>query len=140
MAALIGATVTAQVARIAATPIPKYAEGGVSPRDEKAMINDGGNQEFVERNGVIYTTKQKNAIVDLKKNDIIHKDFDTLQRKSMILTAINDGNGIKDDDLIDMFGGIETSIKKGFKDAKINNHISVMQGFNPYKESLKNWN
>lgn len=72
-AGVIGA---AQLAIVAAQQPPKFAEGGVMGYDGKMMINDhsSGRLEVVERDGKLLMTDKKNAIVDGKKGDIIHKD------------------------------------------------------------------
>lgn len=66
----------AQASIIATAPIPKFAEGGVMDHDGKMKINDhsSGRLEIVERDGKFLMSTQKNAIVDGKKGDIIHKD------------------------------------------------------------------
>ena len=71
-----GAIGAAQLAIVAAQPTPKFAEGGVMDHDGKMMINDhsSGRLELVERDGKLLMTDKKNAIVDGKKGDIIHKD------------------------------------------------------------------
>ena len=69
---------------------PKFAEGGVMDRDGLMMINDhsSGRLEVVERDGKLLMTDQKNALVEGKKGDIIHKD------------ANEYFNGISDKDII----------------------------------------
>ena len=69
-------TAAAQAAIIATSPIPKFAEGGEMGHDGLMMINDhsSGRLELVERDGKLLMTDKKNAIVDGKKGDIIHKD------------------------------------------------------------------
>lgn len=71
-----GAIGAAQLAIVAAQPIPKFAEGGEMGHDGLMMINDhsSGRLELVERDGKLLMTNKKNAIVEGKKKDIIHKD------------------------------------------------------------------
>lgn len=66
----------AQLAIAAATPIPKFAEGGTMDHDGLMMINDhsSGRLEVVERDGKFLMTNKKNAIIEGKKGDKIHKD------------------------------------------------------------------
>jgi len=139
LAAITGAAVAVQIAAIAAKPIPAFAKGGIMGYDGKAQINDGGNQEFVERNGAILTTKQNNAIVDLKKGDIIHKDYQTLNRKSMILSSMANGGELTENDFNRMYAGIEGSIEKGFNKAKINNRVTVLNKVDTYRDKMQNW-
>ncbi len=72
----VGAIGAIQLATALATPIPKFAEGGTMDKDGLMMINDhkSGRLEVVERNGKFLMTNQKNALVEGKKGDIIHKD------------------------------------------------------------------
>ena len=86
----IGALGAAQIGVALSTPIPKFAEGGVMDRDGLMMINDhsSGRLEVVERDGKLLMTDQKNALVEGKKGDIIHKD------------AKEYFNGISDKDII----------------------------------------
>lgn len=70
---IIGAT---QLGLALSTPIPQFAEGGVMDHDGLMQINDhkSGRLEIVERDGKLLMSNQKNAIVQGKKGDIIHKD------------------------------------------------------------------
>lgn len=79
-AGVIGA---AQLAIVAAQQPPKFAEGGVMGYNGKMMINDhsSGRLEVVERDGKLLMTDKKNAIVDGKKGDIIHKDAEAYFNK-----------------------------------------------------------
>lgn len=66
----------AELAIALATPIPKFAEGGIMGHDGAMMINDhkSGRLEVVERDGKLLMTDKRNAIVEGKKGDVIHKD------------------------------------------------------------------
>src|SRR5690606_20324637 len=110
-----------QIAAVLSQPIPKYKEGGNITKDEVAEINDGIYKEYVERNGQILTTDRKNAIVDLKKGDIVHKNFESLQKNSKVIQGLNGGEYINKKDFDKLFNGVQTSIETGFKKAKINN-------------------
>ncbi len=76
LSVLIGSLGAAQLALALATPIPKFAEGGVMDHDGLMQINDhpSGRLEVVERDGKFMMTTKKDAIVQGKKGDIIHKD------------------------------------------------------------------
>lgn len=128
-----------ELTTVIATPLPKYALGGVSPKDELALINDGGRKEYVERNGRILSTDRENAIVDLKKGDIIHKDYEDMNKKMMLLNGINGGFEITSEGYDNMLLGIEDSIEKGFKKAKINNSITVLNEMDSYRDKMSNW-
>ena len=76
LAVLVGALGAAELVTAIATPIPKFAEGGEMDHDGAMMINDhsSGRLEVVERDGKLLMTNKRNAIVEGKKGDIIHKD------------------------------------------------------------------
>ena len=73
---LIASIGAAQLGIALATPIPQFAEGGTMDHDGLMMINDhsSGRMEVVERDGKFLMTDKKNAIVEGKKGDVIHKD------------------------------------------------------------------
>jgi Pyruvate/2-oxoacid:ferredoxin oxidoreductase gamma subunit len=104
--------------------------------DGVALINDGGNKEYVERNGQILSTSNENALVNLQKGDIIHKDYDTMIRKSMIMNGAIGGSMVSGEN----YDGIEMAIDRGFKKAKINNSISVLNESNSYENEMTTWN
>ena len=131
MAALVGAAGTLQVASIAAKPIPTFAEGGIMRKDGTALINDGGNMEYVERNGKILTTSAENALVPLKGGDIIHKDFNTMKNNNSLNWG--DGAWLSTE-------GIEDAIERGYGKVKNNIKVTVMNEYNPYREQMQNWN
>jgi len=138
-AGIIAALGAIQIAAVLAEPIPQYAEGGISPKNEKALINDGGRQEYIERNGQLLTTTQSNAVVDLKKGDIIYPNFEAMQKNSMIMSAISQGGNFKDTDFDSLFLGIEKGIKKGFNKAKISNLINIQESDNSYRDKISRW-
>ena len=80
----------AQTALVLAKSIPKFAEGGTMKNDGLMQINDhsSGRLEVVERNGQLLMTNEKNAIVEGKKGDVIHKDaktvFDNISDEELI--------------------------------------------------------
>lgn len=133
------ATAVAQTASVLAQPIPQYAQGGIIKKDHKGMINDAVAQEYVERDNSILTTKNRNAIVNLKAGDVVHKDFDALQRNSMIMSGMLNGNNISENDFNRLFDGIENSIDKGFKKAKIQNVIRIINKTSN-RDSNSRWN
>lgn len=72
----VGAIGAAQLGVALATDIPQFAEGGTMGNDGLMMINDhkSGRLEVVERGNQLLMTDKKNAVVEGKKGDIIHKD------------------------------------------------------------------
>jgi tape measure domain-containing protein len=137
LAVITAAIGALEIATILATPIPSFATGGIMGHDGLALINDGGNKEYIERNGSILSTDNPNAFVNLQKGDIIHKDYDDMMKKSMLMNLYTGGAIIENDANYD---GIEKAIDKGFKRAKINNNVSVLNQQNSYKEQSSTWN
>jgi tape measure domain-containing protein len=129
-----------ELAAVIATPIPSFAKGGIMPHDGVAQINDGGNQEYVERDGKVLTSKQTNALVDLRKGDIIHKDYESLNKNTMILSTLANGKEITEDNFNKLYAGIERSIENGFGRAKINNKVTVLNKVDAYRLKMQNWN
>lgn len=132
-----------QAAAVLAQPIPKYKDGlDRADKDHVAIINDGGQQEYIERGGSILTTEKENALVPIKTGDTVYKSYEDLQRKSILMSGLNNGIQIEQQNFDKMFDGIESSIDKGFKKAKINNNINLV-GFdaeqNAYRDSMTNW-
>lgn len=104
------------------------------------MINDGGKQEYVERDGKLLTTTKTDALVNLKKDDVIHKDFETLQKNSMLFSLVNGGGDVTEQQFNQMFFGISDEIEKGFKKAKISNKVTVLNEDKSYRDKMLNWN
>ena len=110
-----------QLAKVLTTPIPQYKDGLDNAKsDHIAMINDGGKKEYVERNGKILSTNTKNAIVNLKKNDTVHKDYESMQKNSKIYSIIANGEILKQNEFDKLANIMESSIIKGFSKAKVN--------------------
>lgn len=141
IAGITAGLAAAQLAVIAAQPIPQYAKGGVSPKNELAMINDAGQQEFVERNGKILTTTKANAIVPLRKGDIIHRDYETMLNNSILFNALNGGKIVEQKEFEQLSEVIESSITNGFSKSKINNRIQVKQvvSNDAYRDKMSRW-
>ena len=115
-----------QVAAVLAAPIPQYADGVDNlGQNETAMINDGGKKEYVERNGQILSTNTRNAIVDLKKGDTVHKDYDSMIKNSMVYSVVGGGANFSQFEFDRLSNTIEDSISKGFNKAKINNKLTI---------------
>lgn len=131
-----------QAATVLAQPIPQYKKGlEKASHDHIGMINDGGKQEFLERDGAIYTTTKKDALVGIKTGDTIYKDYDDMVEKSLLLSAISNGAALTEQDHDALLVGITESIDKGFKKAKINNVLNVNQEKpNWYKNEKSRWN
>lgn len=65
LAALVGVMGAAQVALIAAQPIPKYAKGTKDHPGGLAIVGDGGKKEGIVTNNGLFITPDKPTLVDL---------------------------------------------------------------------------
>lgn len=65
LAALVGAMGAAQVALIAAQPIPKYAKGTKDHPGGLAIVGDGGKKEGIVTHNGLFITPDKPTLVDL---------------------------------------------------------------------------
>jgi len=141
-----------QAATVLAQPIPKYEHGLKNAKsDHIGMINDGPNQEFIERDGNILTTSTKNAIVNLKKGDTVHKSYDDMVgdsifsnlSRSILLNGLStkpdsysrEANLEKvfDKNLKTLNKDLKNGIKDGFKNVNIHNHTSYDADWIRYK-------
>ena len=131
-----------QAATVLAQPIPKYKDGLKNAKeDHLGMINDGGRQEFIERDGNILTTSTKNAIINLKKGDTIHKSYEDMigndmfsnLSRSIFLNNLYSKNKISevsnlekvfDKNLKTLNKDLKQGIRDGFKNVNIHNHTS----------------
>lgn len=145
LAALVGALGAVQVAAVLSQPIPQYKDGGNITKDEIAMINDGGVQEYVERGNTVLTTDTKNAIVGLKAGDTVHKNYDSLVNKSSLITKGGVNQLPKSEiNFNKMYFGVRNAVKDGLKEAKIDNKVNVINKMksvdNSYRDELNRWN
>lgn len=141
-----------QAATVIAQPIPKYKDGlKRAGKDHIGMINDGGRQEFIERDGKILSTDTKNAIVGLKKGDTIHKSYDDMVANSLAYNAAmvsHSLSNISKNDLIskgledvfdrnlkDLKSDLKDGIKEGFRRVTINNHNTYDASWVAYKNN-----
>jgi len=142
MTAFVAGLGALQTAAVLAQPIPKYKDGGTIKKDELGIINDGAFKEYLERDGNIMSTDKKNAKVDLRKDDVIYKNYGELAKQSRTYKGLTGGESISENDFNKFFNGIDSSIIKGFKKAKINNNVTVVNKTNndSYAEKMSRWN
>lgn len=140
-----------QAATVLAQPIPQYEQGlKNAPKDHVGIINDGKDQEFIERGNSILTTKTRNAIINLKKGDTIYKSYDdmvqgsdmfkNLSRSILLsnLAKINNDQAVTmeimmADQLKNMQKDIKKGIHDGFNKVTINNVTKVDMNWLKYK-------
>jgi hypothetical protein len=134
----------AQLALIAATPIPKFAEGTASAPKGLGVVGDAGVHEYIETDKGIFKTPDTDTLVSFRGREKVHKDLDSLVsskgydldaiNKAAVMTSIvNDGLKLSSIQLTDSFnkaldkyhGRIQKEIKNGLKNIKnINNNIT----------------
>ena len=81
LAAIVGAMGAVQIATIAATPIPSYAEGtkdGFHPGG-KALVGDAGKHEVVMYNGLAWITPDSPMLVNLPRGAKVFPDVDDME-------------------------------------------------------------
>lgn len=144
LTAFIAALGAAQIATVLATPIPQYAEGsdGKIKKEHKGLINDAGVQEYVTRNGAILTSERENVVVNLRRGDEVHKDFDSLMKSAVLMNAFAGGTQIDEKSFNYFFKGISRSLEDGLSKAKFVNHIKFNNKTrnDNYGKSLSKWN
>jgi hypothetical protein len=76
LATIIGAIGAAQIARIIATPIPRYKMGTDNHPGGLAIVGDGGKQEVVAMGGRAYLTPATDTMVDLPAGAKVYPSVD----------------------------------------------------------------
>ncbi len=82
-AAIIAAIGAAQIAMIAAQPIPKYAKGTDNHPGGLAIVGDGGRQEVIETDNGAYITPSVPTLIDLPKRAKVIPDL--IDYRKMVL-------------------------------------------------------
>lgn len=82
LAALVGAMGAAQVALIAAQPIPKYAKGTKNHPGGLAIVGDGGKKEGIVTNNGLFITPDKPTLVDLPAHAQVIPDLSYIYDRS----------------------------------------------------------
>ena len=75
LAALVGAMGAAQIALIAAQPVPKYAKGTKDHPGGLAVVGDGGRSEAVVTEKGVFATPDKPTLVDLPRHAQVIPDI-----------------------------------------------------------------
>ena len=96
LAALVGAMGAAQIAVIAAQPIPKYAKGTKDHPGGLAIVGDGGKKEGIITDNGLFVTPDKPTLVNLPAHAQVIPD----------LSYIYDRDGLTSD-----YGMIEKKLK-----------------------------
>lgn len=88
LAAVIGAMGAAQVAMIAAQPIPKYAKGTDNHPGGLAIVGDGGRQEVIETDNGAYITPAVPTLVDIPKRATVIPNLVDYRKMSLHSDAL----------------------------------------------------
>lgn len=115
-----------QVASVVARPIPKYKHG--KPRSDNyegiALVNDGGKQEFKEdKAGNVYAFRGVNQLAYVGRDDIIHKDKESLLKSK----GINEDNYYRKLESASILASLQLNGKKAKEAQKlvvVNNNIN----------------
>lgn len=83
LAAVIAAMGAAQIAIIAAQPVPKYAKGTDNHPGGLAIVGDGGRQEVIETDNGAYITPSVPTLVDIPKRAKVIPDL--IDYRKMVL-------------------------------------------------------
>lgn len=81
LAALVGAMGAAQIALIAAQPVPKYAKGTKDHPGGLAVVGDGGRSEAVVTERGVFATPDRPTLVDLPRHAQVIPDIRMLTDK-----------------------------------------------------------
>lgn len=91
LAAIVGAIGAAQIARVLATPIPKYAHGTDNHPGGYAIMGDAGKREpFVTPDGQVGISASKPTMYDLPAGTIVYPDMNAYSKH--IHTAVPEFN------------------------------------------------
>lgn len=85
LAFLIGAIGAAQLARVIATPIPKYKTGTDSHKGGLAVVGDGGKAEGIKLpDGTILKSPATSTVMDLPQGTKVYPDFNKMMLKATL--------------------------------------------------------
>lgn len=113
-AAIVASLGAAQIATIAAQPIPKYAKGTDSHPGGLAIVGDGGKEEMiVTPSGKSYVTPRVPILVDLPKDSIVMPDLSFINHHGFRsdLPALDYGARLKGE-------SITVNVNNDFKELK----------------------
>lgn len=131
LAALVGALGAVQIARVLATPIPKFKDGGV--HDGGLMIvGDGGKSEGITLpDGSVLRSPSRSTLMDAPAGTVIHPDYNKMMLNATMTTpptfnvkTVSNDNAIK---------GIGRDIVKAIK----NQRQTILKGEAPYKKIFR---
>lgn len=103
----------AQVAALAATPIPKYRTGVESSPEGFAIVGDGGKPEVIEYpSGETFITPAKDTLAYLPERSRVYPDVDDFVRKSKAFAAAENGGAVQVNGLANDERSVEILINK----------------------------
>jgi len=98
----------AQLAAVAAQPVPEFAEGtkGRKFKGGRAMVGERGTEKIITESGKVYYTPDTATLMDLPKGSQVIPNHALTQSELFWANAINDGRPINPG------GGIENKLDK----------------------------
>lgn len=106
----------AQLALVAAQPVPEFAEGtkGRKFKGGRAMVGERGTEKIITESGKVYYTPDTATLMDLPKGSQVIPNHALTQRELFWANAINDGRPINPgggiENKLDRIGGILESL------------------------------
>jgi len=129
-----------QLATAIATPIPKYKQGTENHKGGFAIVGDGGVSEVVaEPNKRPYLSPNTDTLVNLEKGTKVFPNIEAykkymgdLERASILTSFHNENQKMKDVKGVFDFNllNLQTEIKNGFKNARIQNQNNIKVDLN----------
>jgi hypothetical protein len=131
LAAIVGAIGAAQVAKVLATPLPKYKHGrkATDTYEGLAVVGDGGKSEaIVRKDGSVEFTPKTDTLTHVRKGDVIIPDAEMFLKMAQYNTGKLISANVKDDVVDEKLHRI---MLRGFE--KLNNTIKQKE-FNAYSD------
>ena len=115
--ALVAALGLAQLAVVAAKPIPQYKHGRIGGGAEMAIVGDGGQSEIISGKRGAYKTPSKPTLAFLEKGDSVYRNENAYKDmlKRTTYKNINMSNN----------ANLDSAIERGLRKAKINNYLKL---------------
>jgi hypothetical protein len=131
--AAIGAIGAAQLARVIATPIPKYGEGTEDHPGGLAILGDKNKKELVkEPSGKTYWSADKPTLYDLPRHTVVIPDSDSVVKSMIYGSIMNMGSTRAKDESINkkLIDQYEKQTNRVIETIKNKREIHIKPGFN----------
>jgi len=88
LALLIGAIGAAQLARVIATPVPRYKEGTMGHTGGLMIVGDGGKSEGIELpDGTVIRSPATSTLMDAPKGTKVYSDYSKMMLKATVTSV-----------------------------------------------------